>query len=380
MRPDFFKPYATICILFTILEIRRIESRLYQSEVIDEFIFSNVTCNGNSCEITNACVTSNNGVMLFGSEDHVFNESVKLKPIVKQNYKCSQCDAHVPVERKSGSGKHFFHDSTATLAAGLDNRNCGHQLGDVIWPMIRLNLKYRSEKDVILNGLGTLFVETSKFYCSNLYKPLAYNMITYNSLVKNEVCFNKLLVGTDGENYSSSANGIVKKNFSRDMRVMRSLYYKMYDIKENQKMDHIIISIKRSYGGGTHFLNIHNIREVVDMLTANFPSYEVMILSWEDYSMKDQLKLLARTKVYISLPGAALMNGAFLQDRAILISFCRNDGSGRRTEGVEYNYWFNNLDYGKFLMFCKNDEMSLIGYDTNVKVDKLKKTLYRLDL
>lgn len=221
-------------------------------------------------------------------------------------------------------------------------------------------------------------METTKFLCHNLYKPIAYNIIPYNSLVENEICFKRLLVGTDGENYSSSQSGIVKENFSRDMRAMRSLYYKTYDIVEKQKMDCIIISIKRSYGGGTHFFNIHNIREVVDMIQENFPRYEVMIISWEDYSMKDQLKLLARAKVYISLPGAALMNGAFVQDRAIVVSFCRNSGSGSRTEGVEYKYWFDNLDYGKFLMYCENDEMGLVGYDTLVRVDKLKNNLRKL--
>lgn len=339
---------------------------------------SNVTCDGVACMITNACVSKTSGVMLFGNKDHVLKEKEKLRYILKQSYACKYCQKKVLVER--AHGKHYIHDSTVTLATGLDNRNCGHQLGDVIWPMIRLNLKFRDPEEVIENGLGTLLVQSSKFLCHNMYKPIAHIISTYDAIPESGICFRNILVGTAGENYSSSAHGMVRKNFSRDMRAMRSLYYKVYDIYEKPKMDCIVITIKRGAGGGTHLYNIHNINEIVEMIHTSFPAYEVLVLSWEDYSMKEQLKLLARTRLMISLPGAALMNGAFLPDDSAVITFCRGIGTVQKRKGVEYRYWFDNLDYGTFLQYCAKDEMELVGLDTHVKIPKLKENIKKLGL
>ena len=240
--------------------------------------------------------------------------------------------------------------------------------------MIRLNLKFRRTIDVVNKGLGTLFVHSSDFHCYHLYKPIAQIISTYDEISQQGMCFRKLLVGTAGENYSSSTHGIVKENFSRDMRAMRSLYYNAYGVREKQKMDVILILLKRS---GAHILNIYNIHEIVDMLKAKFPAYEVIVSTWEDYNMKEQLKLMARTKLLISLPGAALMNAAFLQDDSAVVSFCR--GASRK-RGVEYKYWFDNLDYGTFLQFCNKDEMKMIGLDTYVHIPKLEQNIKKLKL
>ena len=106
------------------------------NEVMDNYsnaiTQSNVTCDGVACMITNACVSKNSGVILFGNEDHVLKEKEKLRYILKQSYSCSYCEKRVLVERAQFQARRrYIHDSTATLATGLDNQNCGHQLGDV---------------------------------------------------------------------------------------------------------------------------------------------------------------------------------------------------------------------------------------------------------
>lgn len=90
---------------------------------------SNVTCDGVACMITNACVSKSSGVMLFGNYAHVLKEKEKMRHVLKQSYACKYCQKKVPIER--AHGKHYIHDSMVTLATGLDNHNCGHQLGDV---------------------------------------------------------------------------------------------------------------------------------------------------------------------------------------------------------------------------------------------------------
>ena len=71
------------------------------------------------------------------------------------------------------------------------------------------------------------------------------------------------------------------------------------------------------------------------------------------------------------------MNAAFLQDKAVVMSFCRGQ---RRSEGVEYKYWYNNLDYGTFLMFCGNNAMQTVGNDTYIIIKELRKNLEKLGL
>ena len=208
--------------------------------------------------------------------------------------------------------------------------------------------------------------------CYHLYKPVAQVISSYDAVPEDGMCYRKLLVGTDGENYMSSPRGIVLKNFSRDMKAMRSLYYKAHNVPVKPKMDCIVILQKRS---GYNFFNINNIREIVDMLRSSFPAYEVIVAAWEDYSMKGQLELLAHTRLMISLPGAALMSGIFMQEGSAIITFCR--GSQQR-KGIEYHYWFDNLDYGTYLQFCKEDETKAIGQDTYVYIPKLKENIEKL--
>ena len=140
------------------------------------------------------------------------------------------------------------------------------------------------------------------------------------------------------------------------MKVIRSMYYRSFNVKEVQSTDLILITIKKRLSGVIqrgikqsgimHLLNIDNIDEIVAAFRETFPLYKVMVVTWDDFSMKDQIKLLARTKLYISLPGAALMNAVYLPDNSATIAFCRGE---HESKGIEYKLWFDHLDYGTFL-------------------------------
>ena len=101
-------------------------------------------------------------------------------------------------------------------------------------------------------------------------------------------------------------------NFERDMRTMRYMFWKHYGValKEKQPdilMDTIlIVSGKRE----SQSIGIENIPAITNMIRTNFPSYKLSIISWEDYSMKQQVHIMARVKLMISLAGSTM--NAFL--------------------------------------------------------------------
>ena len=146
-----------------------------------------------------------------------------------------------------------------------------------------------------------------------------------------------------------------KKNMNRDMKVMRSMYYRSFNVKEVQSTDLILITIKKRLSGVIqrgikqsgimHLLNIDNIDEIVAAFRETFPLYKVMVVTWDDFSVKDQIKLLVRTKLCVSLLGDVLMNATYLPTNSAIIAFCRGNS---KSKGVEHELWFDHLDCGAF--------------------------------
>ena len=84
-----------------------------------------------------------------------------------------------------------------------------------IWPMIRLNLKYRRVANITKNSLRILFFEILKSFCHHICKPIVEYSITYDLIPKEEICFTKILIGINLKSYSSSSRyRIVTTNFS----------------------------------------------------------------------------------------------------------------------------------------------------------------------
>ena len=48
-----------------------------------------------------------------------------------------------------------------------------HHLGDVLWPLIRLHLKFRDVQDVINNGIGYLFLQSPITPCDTIYHAVS---------------------------------------------------------------------------------------------------------------------------------------------------------------------------------------------------------------
>jgi len=179
-------------------------------------------------------------------------------------------------------------------------------------------------------------------------------------------------------------------NFHRDMRIMRSLFYSSFGIDTNNlpQLDTILIMRKRK--GRKDFRNllyhnIANIPQIVNMIKGKFPNkYNIQIVSWEDYSMMQQVRNMSRTKLIISLPGAATMNAFLFQDDATLLCYCQRDDNVSADSSTVF---INNVKFQMsnefklyFQQICQEPDMGLIGSDTIVNVDVLEKRMLNLGM
>ena len=89
------------------------------------------------------------------------------------------------------------------------------------------------------------------------------------------------------------------------------MFWKNYGVNKKMDMDTVlIVPGKREHHG------IENISVITSMIKKEFSKYKLSIISWEDYSMKQQVHIMARVKLMISLAGST-MNAFLFQGKII---------------------------------------------------------------
>merc|ERR1712129_297409 len=172
---------------------------------------------------------------------------------------------------------------------------------------------------------------------------------------------------------------------------MRLLFYNHFGIPHQEKQTILIMQERHSRGSSyaMQFRNIANIPQIVKMIKEEFPIYyNVEIISWEDYSLKQQIQIMARTKLMISLPGSGIMNAFLLQDDSALFCYCQKAQeqsidllsiyvNGTKMEGaMEFQLWFNHFDYASFKEFCGPFITLTEEGATSINVVELKKSMH----
>ena len=141
---------------------------------------------------------------------------------------------------------------------------------------------------------------------------------------ESDICVENLYLGTKHMNYMPYSFFLPLYNdFERDMKIMRLMFWKNYGITINEKtkqpivpMDTVLIAHGKNIGGGDvesllKYNDIGNISEITNMIRTEFPSYKLNIISLEDYSMKQQVRIMARVKLMISLSGSSMNSFLF---------------------------------------------------------------------
>jgi len=283
-----------------------------------------------------------------------------------------------------------------------------------VWPLIRLNLKFRTIEDVQDKGLGYLFLEAPVSTCDSALNTISDQIIRLSSITEesSDICVDNLYLGTKHMDFMPYSFFLpLYNNFESDMKIMRLMFWKNYGITINEKtkqpivpMDTIlIVHGKKSVGNGESssssllkYNDIGNISEISNMIHNEFPSYKLNIINWEDYSMKQQVRLMARVKLMISLSGSS-MNAFLFQDEATLFSYCTkgedsspdvlDSSTANLPDGVgvnnnlqrsnEIKLWFKHFEYGNYYEFCYNEDMSLDEEDdTIINVTKLSERMH----
>ena len=135
------------------------------------------------------------------------------------------------------------------------------------------------------------------------------------------------------------------QSLEADLLAFRSLHYERFGVNTNTtKPDTLLIMEKRQ---GKHLSNIANRDEMAFFLRHEFPNYRVTMVSWSNYRMSDQVRLMSRTKAMISLPGSDVMNGIFMPNGSSLVLYCRpmNADLTELDTSNERKYWFDHISY-----------------------------------
>merc|ERR1711862_802924 len=166
-----------------------------------------------------------------------------------------------------------------------------------------------------------------------------------------------------------------EKNFSEDMAVMQSLYYNSYNLNEKPTIDMIIIATKDASLGDVkkshrEIKNLDKVHAILEKIY--YPRYKVKLVQWDMYSLKDQLKMLARTKLLITLSESSSIQPVFMQDDAAIINFCSSIDDS--------NDWFfiaNMKSRKHYTKYCGiQKDMEVDGrVQTVVDIQNLRKTV-----
>jgi hypothetical protein len=348
---------------------------------------STLNCSEHNCILKNACIDYSAikrrfVIRIIGNASHVQEIKTLAENATFKAYRESATFLFEGLQKNVTLA--IAMNSTAAVINRAVSKNCGHDLGDEAWPVFRL-MQLFSEPNPRLDDL--YFLSRPPRYCDPVLEPIANRLIVQQAVTETK-CYARLYFGTRGISYMLD-HGTWKHRMTTleaDMRAFRSLYYRYANISSDSKLDTIVVMEKRQ---GKHMSNIGNRHEIVDFLKNTYLGYKVELVSWSDYSITEQVQLMSRTRVMISLPGSDVMNAIFLSDEGALLMFCRvveeKNGNLHFDESNEMKHWFRHLSYMQASTEPCNS--SAVSYnvtsdwgDTIVDLESLKERLSALGL
>lgn len=338
---------------------------------------SEVRCvnKGRNCQIRHACVNTKFGIELFG-DTNLFS---KLKRKL-ENITYHDASGRSSFSRFSGDEQIAFAGEYATVGERYTDDNCGHVLGDEVWPVFGLNLIFRSAHSVVSDGMQNIYIRRVRNMACDSYFTQLWTNFEPVPLTSTR-CFRYVFVGFTGlryvdsdQYYSESIANPKPINFEERMRMFVQMFHRSIPVSKSSKKRIIVMEKRR----GAHNAKIGNIEEVVQTLQNTYSDHVISKVCWEDYSTYQQIRLVSETRLFISLPGSDVMNTIFMQPGTRIVLFCR------RVEGIEQGshekrLWLNRLTYLDKNIYCKQEQMSYNEFnDTLIRLDFIS-TLGKLD-
>eukprot|EP00982_Pelagococcus_subviridis_P005841 29852-Pelagococcus_subviridis.AAC.2 len=335
-----------------------------------------MTCDSNSCDISEACVANNRTLFVIGSASVPIVERALLSVRLRRNGSVALNVRALDISILTTSRRR----SKAFLIERYVDNNCGHILGDEVWPAFRMMQKYAPNSDRLGHESDLYVDRPSRPRCDDYFDALVKNGEVFDLNLKTEVesriiCYDHVYFGMSGFSYVDEDLAYLSSPvFSADAKAFRNKFYMKYPSKEKENPDKLVIMEKRS---GDHLTNIDNINELKLAAARTFKELDVLIACLEDYSVGNQVELMSRTKMLISLPGSDVMNAIFMQDDSTLLVYCRFV-NGVKENSNEIRLWFRYLVHLRVFEFCSEFPDVRLEDNRNVwiNVTRLNDTKY----
>lgn len=256
-------------------------------------------------------------------------------------------------------------DGVYGLLDGAPFGNMGHILGDQTWPFFQAARHFDlNPRDVkILTTFQPLENQGGVYESLNGHSEI-------NSLQGGKFCVSKLLAGIGGLGYSSMMKYPDEHGATTGER-MKCLKEKPFDSEFSQFSTYLaqrcaavaqpqphqlrILLTRKDVGHSDHEQILGNTDEISEHLRQRFPHADVQVVTWMGMPLEEQVRLVASTDIFISLPGSDVMNGAFLLNNTEMIVPCRYAGWGG-VDGLwnsgEVDNWFKWASHIKAVEIC----------------------------
>jgi hypothetical protein len=325
---------------------------------------SKVACSLHQCMIENACIDSTlkwfkhgprYNIRLLGTDQEILEEMQRrflnamgtrdtyilhAEPVNWNNE--STVPNALPIE---------LHSNTSTaITSRFVPRNCGHELGDGVFPIFRL-LRTFENKDTHLTDIyinSKLSIRCGDNLFNGLLERRTAAIHVLHKRPKTTQCYGRIYAGVKGIGFMSEGGVSDKRlpTLQADMAAFRDAMYDNLQVRKPNSVNRVLVMNKKA---GIHMCKFGNLNGIVATIQSNFPSYNVSVVSWSDYGLKDQLELLRSTKVMVSLPGADVLNAIFMPNQSMLMMFCRQRQSNPKTpihyDSNYHDHWFRHVSH-----------------------------------
>lgn len=236
-----------------------------------------------------------------------------------------------------------YHNAKLGLITGHASNNVGHVILDevlsifVMFEQINLDLD-----DTIMIGTATV---------PQFRRPYTMLVSLSNIMSLAELegqCFSHVVAGA--AQWSYAAAGLSKT--SPTLHRFRNHVLARLNIHPHVRLKFSVLFVLKDADAAEHKSTWTNIEAIVTNVKARFPTWVVHTVMWTRLpSFHDQINLVHRTHVLVSLPGSDVVNGLFLQDGSAIIMPCRHMGDKFESSN-EVPHLFNYMGWVKTFQFC----------------------------
>ena len=356
---------AFAVILLLLLCVR---SLLGASSATENLSTSSLECGQVSCELVNGCVDHHGWLHVFHPPSATLDSMVSrlssfsVRRLQHRTYLAKGFKQKIP--------QNALQKKKAILMERYEKNNCGHVLGDEVWSSFRLTMLHADERqrtdEIWLN-----FTRSERAKCDDMFNAIFPSVIHRDEHFK-QLCYEKIVFGVKGISYADgyeleTQSYLTSKSFASDMLRFRKKFYAYANLRTPlQQPDTIVIMVKKE---GLHMVNIDNVDLLISAVASELPGFRVLPISWSDFGLQEQVQLLSRTKLLISLPGSDIMNGIFLPNNSHMLIYCRYV-HGTEEKSNEVALWFRHLHYIHTTEVCDKDSRPLDNGNVWVNVSR----------